>query len=126
MIKKYWFNIEYPDDTYSNKLMQIGENEIAYWVNSCKNPGAPFYLPHITKKDLSQEFRLHIWSKLKSGKYDPRLSSFRTWCSRVLRNKVLDMGRHRDKLNKDVLNTYVLYLYEEHDDDKRDEYDIED
>lgn len=116
MIRRYWFNIYYPDDNYTNKLMQIGENEIAYWANRCRTYGTEWYIPKTTKEDLAQTFRLHIWTQITKGMYDPRLSSFRTWCSRVLRNKVISMKRTVDKKNKDVMHSGVFPLPEDDED----------
>jgi len=104
----YFFNIEYVDDDYSNKLMQIGESIISYWVNKCSSDGV-WYLPYL-KEDLAQEFRLHIWKNIR--KYDPQKAQFSTWCGTVIRNKTISMIRTVNKKNRDIMHTGVMPLLE--------------
>lgn len=46
-------------------------------------------------EDTAQELAIQLW--LKSDKYNPKLSSARTWGNRVISRKVVDIYRKRLK-----------------------------
>ena len=60
-------------------------------------------------EDLRQEILVKLWEKLKS--YDSTKSKFRTWLSTVIRNKVLNFIRDRDKASKILAPEGETLLY---------------
>ena len=61
--------------------------------------------------DLRQDILLKLWEKLKS--YDDSKSKFRTWLSTVIRNRVLNYFRDKDKATKNLAPEGEHLLYAE-------------
>ena len=61
--------------------------------------------------DFIQEVSIHIWKKI--DKYNPELSNFLTWLSRVIRNKVLDLLRSRATKQDKLVHLDSLSLIDE-------------
>jgi RNA polymerase sigma-70 factor (ECF subfamily) len=62
--------------------------------------------------DLAQETLLSLWKHLERFKSDPQQATFRTWLSRIVRNKVLNHLRNHSlrQQKKELLKSERLHL----------------
>jgi DNA-directed RNA polymerase specialized sigma24 family protein len=69
-----------------------------YLIDKCKCRK----IPGMEQDDIAQEIRLHLWRKL--DKYDPDRASIKTFCSRIIDNKLVDLFRvaNRKALNHTI------------------------
>ncbi len=58
-------------------------------------------------EDIAQELRIHLWFKLKH--YDITKSSIKTWATKVIHNKIIDLSRKK----KDLLANTIPLEWEE-------------
>ena len=58
-------------------------------------------------EDVAQEVRIHLWRKLKY--YDITKSALKTWATKVIRNKIIDLSRKK----KDLIDMAIPLDWEE-------------
>lgn len=62
-------------------------------------------------KDVAQEVRIHLWRKLKH--YDVTRSSIKTWATKVIKNKIIDLSRKK----KDLIDYAIPLEWDEAEDE---------
>ncbi len=60
-------------------------------------------------EDVAQEIRIHLWRKLKL--YDVTRSSVKTWATKVIKNKIIDLSRKK----KDLMDYAIPLEWDESD-----------
>ncbi|MCH2209222.1 MAG: RNA polymerase sigma factor [Lentisphaerales bacterium] len=63
--------------------------------------------------DAVQEIMIKIWQNLPKFEHDPNRGQFRTWLSRVIRNRLIDFIKQDSRYKKRVEKATEQYLEEE-------------
>jgi DNA-directed RNA polymerase specialized sigma24 family protein len=90
------------DDTFTGLFLEMIEPYIKTFSYQYKIPG-------LYSDDIAQELRFFVWRKI--DKYNPMLSSPKTWSVRVMKNRIYDLSNPK-KYKKDMIIDKTVSIHD--------------